>query len=207
MSPNPSDTVTLATPTASVRRRGSAAPALILKATEQLLLDGGIDAISIRRVSEACGYSAPTIYHHFGDKRGLIDSVLEERFRVIHEVMAGIPTQADAASYLRSVVTEFIRFALAHPDHYRLLMTPLEAEPNVPSADAARDLVRSALEVLSDEGTLATSDVEAAFQVIWAVIHGLVSLRIGNPNYEFVEDLTTIALDMIEVGLLRRNPR
>ena len=86
-------------------------------------------------------------------------------------------------------------------------MTPFDSEPDVPSADAARDLVRGALALLSDEGTLATSDVEAAFQVIWAVIHGLISLPLANPNYEFVDNLTAIALDMMEDGLLRRNAR
>ncbi len=192
---------------AAARSRGSAAPALILATTERLLLEGGIDAVSIRRVADGSGYSAPTIYHHFGDKRGLIDALLEERFSVVHQLMAAIPPEPDPAVYLRNAVSEFIRFALENPDHYRLLATPLESEPNVPSADAARELVRSALEVLADEGTLATRDAEAAFQVIWAVLHGLISLRLGNPTYEFVENLTPIALDMIEDGLLRRNRR
>jgi len=204
--PNPAPSARRAAPTdAGVGRRPSAAPARILKATEQLLLDGGIDAVSIRKVSDACGYSAPTIYHHFGDKRGLIDAVVEARFRVIYRVMESIPRHSDASRYLREVVTAFIDFALEHPDHYRLLTMPLENEPNVPSAEAGRELVRTALDALAEEGTLATPDVEAAFQVIWAVLHGLTSLQLSNTHYAFVDDLTQIALDMVEAGLLRRN--
>lgn len=184
-------------------RRASEAPIQILKATESLLLSGGIESISIRRVSDLCGYSAPTIYHHFKDKRGLIDALLEERFAAAYERMAAIPTRPDPAHYLREMVTAFIGFALENPEHYRLLTTPLDREPEVPSADAARALVRGALEVLAREGTLTTPDVEAAFEVIWAVLHGLISLQLIHRNYEFVEDLTAVALDMVEAGLLR----
>ena len=52
----------------------------ILDATEALLLEEGEERFSIRRLVERCGYTAPTIYHHFGDKTGLIDALLDERF-------------------------------------------------------------------------------------------------------------------------------
>ena len=190
-------------PQSAASRRVSVAPVEILRATEELLLSGGIESVSIRKVSERCGYSAPTIYHHFKDKRGLIDALLEERFEAIHQLMAAIPPRSDPAHYLREMLIAFAGFALENPDHYRLLTTPLDREREVPSADAARELVRGALEALAREGTLATNDVEAAFQVIWAVLHGLISLQLIHRNYEFVEDLAGAAFDMVERGLLR----
>ncbi len=187
------------------RRRVSAAPVEILKATEALLLEAGEEGVSIRKVSERCGYSAPTIYHHFGDKKGLIDSLLEERFRVVHQLMMKIPRGPDAALYLREMARAFIGFSLENPSHYRLLTTPRpESEPDVPSAKAARDLVKVALEELAREGTLATSDTEAAFQVIWAVVHGLISLQVIRPNPRLGGDLADLALDVVERGLLRQ---
>jgi AcrR family transcriptional regulator len=190
-------------PQSAASRRVSVTPVEILRATEELLLSGGIENVSIRKVSERCGYSAPTIYHHFKDKRGLIDALLEERFKAIHQLMAAIPPRSDPAHYLREMLIAFAGFALENPDHYRLLTTPLDREPEVPSADAARELVRGALEALAREGTLVPSDVEAAFQVIWAVLHGLISLQLIHRNYEFVEDLAGAAFDMVERGLLR----
>ena len=87
------------TPTTTLRtsrRRASTAPVEILRATEAVLLEVGEERLSIRRVSERCGYSAPTIYHHFGDKKGLIASLLEERFRVVYQLMRDIPRHQDA---------------------------------------------------------------------------------------------------------------
>ena len=187
------------------RRRRSSAPAEILKATQALLLERGIDGVSIRRVSERCGYSAPTIYHHFGDKKGLIDALLEERFRAVHERMAAIPKGGDPAVYLREMARAFVRFALDNPSHYQLLMAPgLGNVAAIPSAAAARALVKAALGELAARGTLAAPDLEAAFQVLWAVLHGVISLYLAAPEYEVSAHLDELAFDLIENGLLRR---
>lgn len=186
-------------------RRPTPAPAEILEATESLLLEQGVDGLSIRKVAERCGYTAPTIYHHFGDKKGLVLALLETRFRAIYEVIAAIPEQGDPATRLRRIARAFMQFALANPDHYRLLTTPrLEEADAVPSAEAAQELVKRALLELADRGTLATADVEAAYQVTWAMMHGLISLRLGRPDHPFSEELPELALDVIERGLLRR---
>jgi len=188
--------------------RGST-PQVVLAATEALLLEGGVDAVSIRRVSSRCGYSAPTIYHHFGDKTGLIDAVLERRFRRMLEMMRAIPRGDDAAAYLREMAVVFLRFALANPDHYRLLATvrPDEREGAVPSAEAARSLVKEALGDLLREGTLATPDLEGAFLVLWSMVHGLISLHLLSGEKAIADDLVELALDTVERGLLRRTSK
>jgi AcrR family transcriptional regulator len=194
------------TTSASARaRRSSAAPAEILRAAEALLLAEGGAGLSIRKLEERCGYSAPTIYHHFGDKRGLLDAVLEARFRAVYRLMRRIPRGDDPARYLRRMARAFVRFALANPDHYRLLGAASGgASPAVPSAEAARELVKGALVDLAREGTLWTDDVDAAFEVTWAMLHGLISLRIEQPQHAFAPNLTELALDTVEAGLLRR---
>ena len=184
-------------------------PQAVLAATEALLLEGGVDAVSIRRVSSRCGYSAPTIYHHVGDKTGLIDAVLERRFRKMLERMRAIPRGDDAAAYLREMAVVFLRFALANPDHYRLLTTvrPDEREGAVPSAEAARSMVKDALADLLREGTLATPDLEDAFLVLWSMVHGLISLHLLSEEHRLADNLVDLALDTVERGLLRRKSR
>lgn len=201
--PTPSES-----PSLPPRRRGEGARRAILQAAEALLLREGAQAVSIRRVAERSGYTAPTLYHHFGDKNGLIDAALEERFREVHAVMAAIPRGRDAARYLRDMAQAFIHFALANPDHYRLLSTKRRQMTAVPSAEASRGLVKDALAELLREGTLATPDPETAFQILWAMLHGLISLHLMRPDdYELADDLLDTAFDVIEEGLLRRTPR
>ena len=52
--------------------RSEATRRAILDAAQALLLEVGVERLSIRRVSERCGFKAPTIYHHFRDTREML---------------------------------------------------------------------------------------------------------------------------------------
>ena len=74
----------------------------ILDATEGLLVEGGIEAFSMRRLAERCGYTAPTIYHYFGDKLGLVDALLEERFTDLLRLIGRVPVSPDPLETIRA---------------------------------------------------------------------------------------------------------
>jgi AcrR family transcriptional regulator len=184
-------------------RRRDASRRAILDATQALLLEGGTESISIRRVSDRCGYKAPTIYHHFRDKTGLIDALIEERFADLLERLQQVPRHAEPAHYLRQLARAFVEFGLENPSHYALLSAPRpDPERQLPSAEAARELVFGALREVARTGALHTPDLESAFQLTWVVLHGVLSLRISRPSYAWCDDLVEHALDVIERGLL-----
>jgi AcrR family transcriptional regulator len=184
-------------------RRGDTSRRAILDATQALLLEGGLDAVSIRRVSERCGFKAPTIYHHFRDKTGLIDALIEQQFAGLLARMRAVPRHADPVLYLRALARAFIEFGLENPSHYALLSAPRERPDELlPSAEAARGIVFGALAEVAERGSLRAPDLESAFQVTWVVLHGIVSLQISRPGYEWSEKLVELGLDVIERGLL-----
>ncbi len=184
-------------------RRGDASRRAILDATQALLLEGGSSFVSIRRVSERCGFKAPTIYHHFRDKTGLIDALIEERFAELYKRLQRVPRHADPAHYLRQLARAFVEFGLENPAHYALLTAPRpDPEKQLPSAEAARELVFGARREVAETGALRTPDLESAFQLTWVVLHGVLSLRISRPSYAFSDDRVELALDVIERGLL-----
>jgi AcrR family transcriptional regulator len=158
----------------------------------------------MRKLSERCGYTAPTIYHHFGDKAGLVAAAVEQRFRQVHDLLMAIPREGDPARYLDAVARAFVRFALENPEHYRLLTMPGIEPGSVPSAEAAREVVKEALAELAREGTLATNDIDAAYETTWAMLHGVISLRLQLPAYEFSDQMIELALEVMQGGLLRR---
>jgi AcrR family transcriptional regulator len=179
----------------------------ILDATEALLLEGGYDGFSIRRLTKRCGYTAPTIYHHFGDKTGLIDALLDARFGRILEHLRRVPRASDPAVYLRELARAFVRSCLESATHYRLLTMPrLESQTEqLPSAEEARELVERAFRELARQGRLTVTDIDAAFQSTWSLLHGLISLRISRPDYPWAESLVEVALDALQRGLIREN--
>jgi len=49
----------------------------ILEAASELIAHSPDADISTRAVGEAAGVTAPTLYHHFGDKEGLLAAVVD----------------------------------------------------------------------------------------------------------------------------------
>ncbi len=175
----------------------------ILDAAEALLVEHGYARFSMRRLANRCGYTAPTLYHYFGDKQQLVDAVLEERFQRIVTRLKRVRRAADPAESVRAQLDAFVRFSLENPTHYRLLSVPRPDDAPPPaSAEAARALLEAPLAELLREGRLRAQSVEEAVQCLWAVLHGTISLRIGRPDAALVENLESFALETVLRGLV-----
>jgi AcrR family transcriptional regulator len=176
----------------------------ILDATESLLVEEGYEKFSMRRLADRCGYTAPTIYHYFGDKPGLIDTLLDERFGRLLVRLRRVPRAPDAADNLLELARAFIRFGLRHPTHYRLLTTPRgNGATPPPSAERSREILEGPLRELHQQGRLVCADLEAVIQSLWALTHGLISLRIHRPDYPWAKDLADVGLNTFVRGLLQ----
>jgi AcrR family transcriptional regulator len=176
----------------------------ILDATQSLLLELGAERVTIRRVEERSGYRAPTIYHYFHDKTGLIDALLEERCAELLASLRRVARPDDPGLYLRELARAYLAFGLAYPEHYALIVAPRRGAVGlIPSAEAARELVASALADAARTHSLGPLDPEAAFQSYWAMLHGVLSLRASRPDYPWRPDLVELALTTIERGILQ----
>jgi len=174
----------------------------ILDATEALLVEDGLEAFSMRRLAERCGYTAPTIYHYFGDKQTLIDELVEERCRVLLRGLARVPPGENPVEDVRAMCLAFARFGLRYPTFYRLLALPLdEGRTPPPSAEAARARMQGPLEKLAAAGRV-PAGVEAAGQVIWAYLHGSILLRTSRPAHAWEKGALETGLEALLRGLV-----
>ncbi len=181
----------------------------ILDATQSLLVEGGFDRFSMRRLADRCGYTAPTLYYYFGDKRGLLDALLEERFATLLRRLRRVPASDDPVERLRQLVLAFVRFGRKNPEHYRLLMTPRVegAAPPPPSAEKCMALFADPMQALQAAGRLRVDDLEAARQIVWVTLHGLISLRIVRPDHDWAGNLDALALEGTLSGLIQPDAR
>src|ERR1051326_1193623 len=93
----------------------------ILAAAEALLAAGGEAGLSIRQLCARAGVTAPTIYHHFGDKRALVDRVVDDCFAEFDAALARRAAPADPVDALRWAFDRYLEYGIAHPAHYRLM--------------------------------------------------------------------------------------
>ena len=175
----------------------------IVDAAGSLIDEDGADGLSMRRLAARCGYTVPTVYHHFGDKDGVIDAVVDEAFVPLVAELEAVVPGADPVDYVRALVATFVAYARAVPGHYALLMVPrAEGRPHPPAVERAREILLAALTRLGEAGCLRGVDPEAAAQVVWVVTHGLIALPAQRPDLEWEEDLCDLALESVLHGLV-----
>lgn len=158
-------------------RDGEATRDVILNATAALLAAGGEDGFSIRELCARAGVTAPTVYHHFGDKAALVARVVDDCFAEFDRAAAAIDDPADPVEALRHAFDRYVEYGRAHPSHYRVLFA---RRPTRPSAAAASsyERLRSRVRAVAEAGRLRAS-VEDASAAFWAAVHGVTSLLIA----------------------------
>jgi AcrR family transcriptional regulator len=188
-------------------RRRADTRRVILDATQDLLVEGGLDVFSIRRLAERCGYTAPTIYHHFGDKGGLFDALLEERLETLLRAIKRVPEGLDPVETLRGRALAFVRYGTRNPTHYQLLGVMRDPSREPPrSGEEARVLLEHPWLQLVESGRLAPSSMESAQQSLWALVHGLITLRLARPDHDWAKSLAQDSIDALLRGLVAPQP-
>lgn len=77
----------------SVRRRSRRTQDRILDAAEKLMVDKGIDGVSLREVNAAAGQrNASAVQYHFGNKAGLLGAIIERHRGAVEIARAALMT-------------------------------------------------------------------------------------------------------------------
>jgi AcrR family transcriptional regulator len=93
----------------------------ILQAAARLLAESGGAPVSTRAVCAAAGVGAPTLYHHFGDKDGLLDAVVSYGFERYLAEKRARPASVDPVEDLRLGWDAHVEFGLGQPAFYALM--------------------------------------------------------------------------------------
>jgi AcrR family transcriptional regulator len=198
------------------RGEGAALRADLLRAAMDLLREtGDEDAVSVREVARRAGVSVPSLYLHFADKKALLDAVCEEVFEQLHVVLQEAAAEGtDPFDALRRQGNAYVQFALANPEHYRIVFMK-EHDPAPEAVDAVIasgafgylvDGVRACVEV----GVLQGDPVDTALS-LWAAAHGTAALLIAKPYFPWRDvdafvDRTVCAAGLGLAALSRLDP-
>ncbi len=102
----------------------------LLRCALDLFAEHGYDAVGVQRVVAAAGVTKPTLYHHFGNKRGLLDALLNTHFAPFNERLRRASAyHHDLTQTLEDVSAAYIAASLDEPNFTRLRLTLLFAPP------------------------------------------------------------------------------
>jgi len=159
--------------------------AALLDAATHLLETSGTDALSVRRIAAEAHVAPMGVYNHFDGKHGIVEALWVEGFDRLRSTLESLEEIDDPGHALVEGFRRYRALALAHPMAYRLMF--LKAVPGFePSVEAAwtaalafESLVAAVRRAVVS-GAVADGDPVQIAQVIWAAVHGWVSLELDS---------------------------
>ncbi|MDJ0321063.1 TetR/AcrR family transcriptional regulator [Pseudarthrobacter sp. PS3-L1] len=161
--------------------------ARLLRAAAELLAKSAGEAVSTRQITQLAGVSAPTLYHHFGDKEGLFEAVISAGFE---EYVAGERDFAPSGQPLediRRMWDNHVQFGLTQPSLYLVMFGNIRPESRPAIIADAEALMEEALNKAAVAGHINVPPREAARSILAATVGVtlmLISERAPERNLE-----------------------
>lgn len=173
----------------------------ILEATEQIVLQEGWQAVSIRKIADAIGYSLPVVYNHFESKDAIQGEFVKHGF-----LMLAIAMQSTKEKYthpeeqLTQMALSYFEFAFSNAAYYRMMFGL-----GIPNCQKAKEITEigkfscNLIEVISS--LMEEADEQRKFlkfHTLWSILHGLTSINMVNLTAAPDEMQQQILLDAIQ---------
>lgn len=191
---------------------GHSRRAEILTAAEQIFVEHGYEGATIRKIADEVGLSSTALYMHFSDKQEILHEICRQSFETLTALNRSVLAEpGEPEARIRRMMEAYVAFGFANPNAYRLvyLTRPLEARDGAESVaqQLGVELFQSFEAVVEDvkrAGRL-RGEVRATTQALWAGGHGVVSLMITKPYFDWVDRDTLVKtlMDALFMGLLK----
>lgn len=190
----------------------------LVEAALGVLDTDGVSAITLREVARRAGVSHSAPYHHFADKDALLAAVTLRISQELGESL--VETQQPGFNVIeaaRAVGVGYVRYAVRHPQRFRLLnrgrvQSPGGPTPEVQISRTENVTLRFLLESMREgqqAGFLTDGSPETLAVIAWATVHGLATLLIdgalteGPPTEAEAERLADEMTRIVGGGLIR----
>lgn len=156
----------------------------VLDAASELLVTEGPQGLSMRKLAGALGCSTTVLYTMFGGKEGIADALFREGFARLRACLEAVPADRSPLDRLTVLAQAYRANALAERSYYGIMFE--QAIPGYRPAPESLALARASLAVLTAAisdciaaGVLREADPQEITDVLWAAVHGAVSLELA----------------------------
>ncbi len=164
--------------------REKAAKQAVIEAARKIILQAGLDGLSMRGLAKQVGCSPATLYKYFENKEDILTAIRDEGWQLMGQIqgesdLSNLPT----SEKLMALSAVFQRFPAEYPEHYLLMFGSMEAETLTvethfadPGFQGLMQLIRSAVDAGQLDAPHYTAE-QLAYHV-WFLSHGIAMLRI-----------------------------
>ena len=172
----------------------------LLIAGAQLLGEAQGGDIGTRAILELAGVQAPTLYHHFGSKQGLLDEVVSHGFRQFLAARAEAGSD-DPVADVRAGWDTHVRFGMDYPAFYAYIYSRVERGQQCGVVAEVEEMILRALEPVAAAGRLRVPARDAAREIL-AASTGVLATMIADPDETIDWALSQRTRDAILESLL-----
>jgi len=135
----------------------------ILTTALELFLTEGYERTGVQSIVDHAGITKPSLYHHFGNKRGLLQAILDEHLRSFWpKLELASSYKHDITLTLESITQAYFAFALEqnqfYPWYLSIITAPKESDPGQlvrPILERQWNLLKTVFELASaDHGNM-----------------------------------------------------
>jgi len=170
---------------------------VIMNCAMQLFAQKGYDAVGVQEIVNAAGITKPTLYHYFGSKRGLLDSIIAEHMsKFFPDIETAVEYNRDITSTLNKLTFAYFNFAQKNKQFYRMLLGMWFAPPESEAFCAILPVMERQQKMLETLFIKAAGDhgnMKNRHQVYASTFLGMLNTYIGltlngfaNPDNELV---------------------
>lgn len=173
----------------------------IIQATEHIVQQEGWQAVSIRKIADAIGYSLPVVYNHFESKDAIQEEFVKQGFGMLAMAMQNTSAKyTDSEIQLTQMALAYFDFAFKNSAYYKMMFGL-----GIPSCQKAREIEEigefSNILIATLTNLMHIADPQKTFlkfHTLWSILHGLTSINMVNLTAAPNEMQQQILLDAIQ---------
>lgn len=167
----------------------------LLSRAEEVLVESGVEALSLRSLARDLGVSHAAPARHFRDRQALLDALAVEGFeRLGGDLTAAVAVEGDFQERVLAAAKAYVGFAIAHPALLDVMYSRKHGETD--DVRAASDACAAILLGLFADGGQGVEDPERFAVLLLAALHGIADLA-GAGAFPSGHDPQDVVVDLV----------
>ena len=155
----------------------------ILDNASALLSEEGLQALSMRKLSQKVGASTIVLYTYFKDKQDILNELYLEGFERLRQDLVAVPVGTMPMEYVMALGRAYRKSAVANSTYYQIMFS--RCVPGFVPSPESLEISKQAFKILAsgvqrcmDDGVVKPGNAIEVAQVLWGTRHGISSLEL-----------------------------
>ena len=154
---------------------------MVLEAAENIIIEDGFKALTVRKIAMEIGYTVGSIYMVFENMDDLIMHVKGQTLDELAELMRNITPPAKIEAHIHTLAETYLDFADQHFNRWQMIFT---AHQDVPIPEWYQDKIQSMFVIVDDlfsqlMPNSSAEQIRLASRALWCGVHGVCELSLN----------------------------